>query len=340
MEQMRYTVVNLDISGGPQNFIRKFNMKSSVAFLFPGQGSQIIGMGAALADESKSAKLLFEQVNDAISEDLFSLMKRGPSEILQLTRNAQPAIFASSLAVVAAIEERFGDIEKHAAFVAGHSLGEYSALAASKCIETSNAARLLRIRGKAMQLATPVGTGAMAAMIGTDVSQIEELIAVFNASNPSEIVQIANDNSPSQVVVSGHKNAVKTLCEMGSQIGVKKSLMLPVSAPFHCDLMSPASKIMSSELAKCKFNPPQLKVFCNVTGSLEEDVAKLRLNLVAQVTARVRWRETIINLSENGVTNFVEIGTGKVLSGLVKRTIPNAQTKSLESFQDITNYFS
>ena len=315
-------------------------MKESVALLFPGQGSQIIGMGAALADESKSAKLLFEQVNDAISEDLFSLMKQGPADILQLTKNAQPAIFASSLAVVAAIEERFGDIENHASFVAGHSLGEYSALAASKCLEISKAAQLLRIRGEAMQSATPVGTGAMAAMIGSDINKIEALIAVFNSNKSSEIIQIANDNSPNQIVVSGHKNAVKTLCEMATQIGVKKSLMLPVSAPFHCDLMSPAADIMSTALAKCKFAPPRLKVYCNVTASLEENVTQLRSNLVAQVTARVRWRETIINLSQNGVTNFVEIGTGKILSGLVKRTNPNAQTTSLETFEDITNYFS
>ena len=315
-------------------------MSATVAFLFPGQGSQIVGMGVALANESKSAKLTFEEVNDAISEDLFSLMKEGPADLLQLTRNAQPAIFASSLAVVAAIEERFGDIKKHASFVAGHSLGEYSALAASKSLETPSAARLLRIRGDAMQSATPIGTGAMAAIIGSEISQIDTLIATFNAGKPSQIVQIANDNSPGQIVVSGHKQAVKTLCEMAKQVGVKKILMLPVSAPFHCDLMAPAADIMSKELAKCEFNSPQLKVFCNVTASKEDDVRQLRLNLVAQITARVRWRETILNLANNGVTKFIEIGTGKVLSGLVKRTIPNAHTTSLQSFQDITNYFS
>ena len=315
-------------------------MQEPVAFLFPGQGSQIIGMGAALADESKSAKLIFEQVNEAISEDLFSLMKEGPADILQLTRNAQPAIFASSLAVVAAIEERFGDINKHASFAAGHSLGEYSALAASKCIGIADATRLLRIRGDAMQAATPIGTGAMAAIIGSDINQIESLIAAFNLKKISEIVQIANDNSPGQIVVSGHKQAVVTLCEMAKRAGVKKSLMLPVSAPFHCDLMAPAADIMATELAKCDFATPQLKIFCNVTALFEDDVKQLRLNLVAQVTARVRWRETIINLAQNGVTNFVEIGTGKVLSGLVKRIIPDAQTNSLQSFQDITEYFS
>ena len=315
-------------------------MDSTVAFLFPGQGSQIVGMGAELAAQSASAKAVFEQVNDAISEDLFSIMKEGPAEILQLTRNAQPAIFASSLAVIAAIEERFGNIENHASFVAGHSLGEYSALAASKSIEISIAAHLLRLRGDAMQSATPVGTGAMAAILGADINQIDELITTLNFKKQGYVVQIANDNSPGQIVVSGHKQAVEDLCELAKQAGIKRSLMLPVSAPFHCDLMAPAADIMSEHLAESEFRTPQLDVFCNVTAMPEGNVQQLRLNLVSQVTARVRWRETLLNLSEQGVTDFVEIGTGKVLSGLVKRTVPDVKTTSLQSFQDITEYFS
>ena len=315
-------------------------MNSPVAFLFPGQGSQIVGMGAELAAQSPSAKAVFEQVNDAISEDLFSIMKEGPAEILQLTRNAQPAIFASSLAVIAAIEERFGNIENRASFVAGHSLGEYSALAASKSIEISRAAHLLRLRGDAMQSATPVGTGAMAAILGADINQIDELITTLNFKKQGYVVQIANDNSPGQIVVSGHKQAVEDLCELAKQAGIKRSLMLPVSAPFHCDLMAPAADIMSEHLAESEFRTPQLEVFCNVTAMPEGNVQQLRLNLVSQVTARVRWRETLLNLAEQGVTDFVEIGTGKVLSGLVKRTVPDVKTTSLQSFEDITAYFS
>ena len=315
-------------------------MNSSVAFLFPGQGSQIVGMGAELATQSASAKAVFEQVNDAISQDLFSIMKEGPSEKLQLTRNAQPAIFASSLAVIADIEERFGNIENHTLFVAGHSLGEYSALAAAKSIEISRAAHLLRLRGIAMQSATPVGTGAMAAILGADIEQIAELITTLNSKKRDYLVQIANDNSPAQIVISGHKQAVEDLCEMARQAGIKRSLMLPVSAPFHCDLMAPAADVMSEHLAASEFRTPQVKVFCNVTAMSEENVQQLRLNLVRQVTARVRWRETILNLSKKGVTHFVEIGTGKVLSGLVKRTVTDVRTTSLQSFQDITNYFS
>ena len=315
-------------------------MEAPVAFLFPGQGSQIIGMGASLASESKSAKLVFEQVNEALSEDLFSIMREGPKDILQLTRNAQPAIFASSLAVVATIEERFGDIKKIASFAAGHSLGEYSALAAAKSIDITKAAKLLRIRGDAMQSATPVGVGAMAAILGSEIEQVESLIASFNTTQSDEIVQIANDNSPGQIVVSGHKNAVEILCEMAKQKGIKKSLMLPVSAPFHSDLMAPAAEIMLDHLNESEFKPPQLKIFCNVTALVEEDISKLRSNLVAQVTARVRWRETILNLAKNGISQFVEIGTGRVLSGLVKRTITDVKTISLESYKDITDYFS
>ena len=315
-------------------------MDSPVAFLFPGQGSQIVGMGAELAAQSASAKAVFEQVNDAISEDLFSIMKEGPAEILQLTRNAQPAIFASSLAVIAAIEERFGNIKNHASFVAGHSLGEYSALAASKSIEISRAAHLLRLRGDAMQSATPVGTGAMAAILGADINQIDELITTLNSKKQGYVVQIANDNSPGQIVVSGHKQAVEDLCQLAKRAGIKRSLMLPVSAPFHCDLMAPAADIMSEHLAESKFRTPQVDVFCNVTAMPEGNVQQLRLNLVSQVTATVRWRETLINLAEQGVTDFVEIGTGKVLSGLAKRTVPDVKTASLQSFQDITGYFS
>ncbi|MDA9189912.1 ACP S-malonyltransferase [Alphaproteobacteria bacterium] len=318
-------------------------MNVPVAFLFPGQGSQMVGMGVALAEESLSAKRVFEQVNDAIGEDLFAIMKDGPSEVLQLTRNAQPAIFASSLAVVKAIEERFGSIENHTSFVAGHSLGEYSALAAANSLDISAAAMLLRIRGDAMQSATPIGTGAMAAILGADINQIDRLIENFyaeNNENLEQIVQIANDNAPGQIVVSGHKQAVEKLCDMAKQAGIKRSLMLPVSAPFHCDLMAPACDVMSEHLANSEFRQPEITLMCNVTAAAEADIYQLRVNLVNQVTAKVRWRETLLNLSSQGVTQFVEIGTGKILSGLVKRTVSDAEIISLQSFQDITHYFS
>ncbi len=318
-------------------------MNVPVAFLFPGQGSQMVGMGVALAEESLSAKRVFEQVNDAIGEDLFAIMKDGPSEVLQLTRNAQPAIFASSLAVVKAIEERFGSIENHTSFVAGHSLGEYSALAAANSLDISAAAMLLRIRGDAMQSATPIGTGAMAAILGADINQIDRLIENFyaeNNENLEQIVQIANDNAPGQIVVSGHKQAVEKLCDMAKQAGIKRSLMLPVSAPFHCDLMAPACDVMSEHLANSEFRQPEITLMCNVTAAAEADIYQLRVNLVNQVTAKVRWRETLLNLSSQGVTQFVEIGTGKILSGLVKRTVSDAEIISLQSFQDITDYFS
>ena len=318
-------------------------MNVPVAFLFPGQGSQMVGMGVALAEESLSAKRVFEQVNDAIGEDLFAIMKDGPSEVLQLTTNAQPAIFASSLAVVKAIEERFGSIENHTSFVAGHSLGEYSALAAANSLDISAAAMLLRIRGDAMQSATPIGTGAMAAILGADINQIDRLIENFyaeNNENLEQIVQIANDNAPGQIVVSGHKQAVEKLCDMAKQAGIKRSLMLPVSAPFHCDLMAPACDVMSEHLANSEFRQPEITLMCNVTAAAEADIYQLRVNLVNQVTAKVRWRETLLNLSSQGVTQFVEIGTGKILSGLVKRTVSDAEIVSLQSFQDITHYFS
>ena len=318
-------------------------MNAPVAFLFPGQGSQMVGMGVALAEESLSAKRVFEQVNDAIGEDLFAIMKDGPSEVLQLTRNAQPAIFASSLAVVKAIEERFGSIENHTSFVAGHSLGEYSALAAANSLDISAAAMLLRIRGDAMQSATPIGTGAMAAILGADINQIDRLIENFyaeNNENLEQIVQIANDNAPGQIVVSGHKQAVEKLCDMAKQAGIKRSLMLPVSAPFHSDLMAPACDVMSEHLANSEFRQPEITLMCNVTAAAEADIYQLRVNLVNQVTAKVRWRETLLNLSSQGVTQFVEIGTGKILSGLVKRTVSDAEIVSLQSFQDITDYFS
>ena len=318
-------------------------MNAPVAFLFPGQGSQMVGMGVALAEESLSAKRVFEQVNDAIGEDLFAIMKDGPSEVLQLTRNAQPAIFASSLAVVKAIEERFGSIENHTSFVAGHSLGEYSALAAANSLDISAAAMLLRIRGDAMQSATPIGTGAMAAILGADINQIDRLIENFyaeNNENLEQIVQIANDNAPGQIVVSGHKQAVEKLCDMAKQAGIKRSLMLPVSAPFHSDLMAPACDVMSEHLANSEFRQPEITLMCNVTAAAEADIYQLRVNLVNQVTAKVRWRETLLNLSSQGVTQFVEIGTGKILSGLVKRTVSDAEIVSLQSFQDITHYFS
>ena len=310
---------------------------SKTAFLFPGQGAQAVGMGVALAGESGAARAVFEAVNDALGEDLFALMKEGPDETLKLTRNAQPALFASALAVVRAVEEKTGqNLHSLGSVVAGHSLGEYAALAAAGVLSLDDAARLLRLRGDSMQEAVPVGEGAMAALLGADMQQVQDIIA--NAASVG-LVQIANDNAPGQIVVSGTAEGVDAAIAAAKEAGLKRALKLPVSAPFHCDLMAPAADIMADALASTEFQEPTMTVFCNVTADAETSAVELRANLVTQVCGRVRWRESLEAMQQAGVSRFVELGTGKVLSGLVKRTLSDVEIANAETMSDIEAVF-
>lgn len=311
---------------------------ATTAFLFPGQGSQTVGMGSELMAQSAEAKHVFEAVDSALDEKLSTLMAQGPVETLTLTQNAQPALFASSLAVLRTVEKLSGkSIAELSGFVAGHSLGEYSALCAAQSLELDHTARLLRLRGQSMQQAVPVGEGAMAALLGADIEQTEQFLEQAHALG---IVQIANDNAPGQIVISGAVKAVHKAMEVAKEAGLRRIVELPVSAPFHCDLMAPAADVMATALADTVIQDAQTAVICNVTASAERQSAKLRQNLVAQVTGRVRWRETLMYLADNGVTRFVEIGTGKVLSGLVKRTVKDVDIFNLETMEDIENYLN
>ena len=308
------------------------------AFLFPGQGSQNVGMGQAIAASSQQAQARLTLIDDALGEALSSLMAEGPIDELTLTRNAQPALFASSVAVLAALEEASGkNISDIADFVAGHSLGEYSALAAAGTFDVKDAAHLLRLRGDAMQKAVPVGEGAMAALLGADLELADDIVKT--ASNAG-LVQIANDNAPGQIVVSGSCAGVKKAIDVAKEKGLRRVIQLPVSAPFHCDMMAPAADDMSHALSATFMKDAEIAVICNITASVERSAVQLRQNLVAQVTGRVRWRETLLELSAQGVTRYVEIGTGKVLSGLVKRTVDGADIHALETYEDIERFLS
>lgn len=287
----------------------------SRAFVFPGQGSQAIGMGRALAEAYPAARAVFDAVDEALGEKLSALIWEGAIEDLTLTQNAQPAIMATSMAALAALEaEGLGMAQ--ASFVAGHSLGEYSALCATGAIGLADTARLLRIRGAAMQKAVPVGVGAMAALLGLDY---EAAVAVAAEAAGDEICQVANDNDPAQVVISGHKAAVERACEIAKAKGAKRALLLPVSAPFHCALMEPAAAVMGEALAAVVVNDPSVPVVVNVRAEAIEDADRVRALLVAQVTGEVRWRESVQWLARAGVTEFWEIGAGKALSGMIKR---------------------
>ena len=310
---------------------------SKTAFLFPGQGSQTPGMAAALASQSAAAKSVLDQVDDALSQKLSALMADGPADELTLTANAQPALFASSLAVVAAIEEVTGKtLSDFGDFVAGHSLGEYSALAAAGVFDIATGAKLLRIRGNAMQEAVPVGEGAMAALIGADIDLANQIV---EKAIDAGAVQIANDNAPGQVVISGSLAGVKAAMAAAQEAGLKRVIELPVSAPFHSSLMAPAADAMQQALSQTSFAAPSLPVYCNVTASAEMAPDALRDNLVTQVTGRVRWRESLEALQAAGVTKFVELGTGKVLSGLVKRTLKDVEIVSVETMDAIEAEF-
>lgn len=303
------------------------------AFVFPGQGSQAVGMGKELSDASATACAVFDEVNDALSQDLSGLMFEGPIEDLTLTFNAQPALMAASLAVVRVLENDFDvKIADAASYVAGHSLGEYSALAAAGTLSLPDTAKLLKLRGEAMQRAVPVGVGAMAAIMGAEFSVIEEIAA---EAAEGEICTAANDNADGQVVISGHKGAVERAMEIAKERGIKRAIPLPVSAPFHCPLMQPAADEMAEALSKAIFNPPSVSVITNVSAAPENDPDILRSLLVEQITGRVRWRESVLKMGELGVTDLVELGTGKVLGGLVRRINKEISGKSVQTMADI-----
>ncbi|MEK9962164.1 MAG: ACP S-malonyltransferase [Rhodobiaceae bacterium] len=308
-------------------------MADKILFQFPGQGSQAVGMGGSLAAAFPEARAVFDEVNDALGEDLFALMQDGPEDDLRLTRNAQPALFAASMAGLAVLRKATGrHIAELSDYVAGHSLGEYSALAAAGTLSIADAARLLRLRGDSMQGAVPAGEGAMAAILNAEEEVVNEIVAEAAASG---VIQLANDNAPGQIVVSGAAAAVDHAIESARARGIRRAIRLPVSAPFHCSMMQPAAKAMEEALAGADMKDAAVPVFCNVTAATETDAGVLRENLVTQVTGRVRWRETLLAANEADVSRFVEIGTGKVLSGLVKRTLDEAIMVNLDSADDL-----
>ena len=302
------------------------------AFLVPGQGSQAVGMGAALAGASRAARDVFEAVDEALGQNLFRLMREGPDEELRLTENAQPAIMANSIAVFAALTREGGvELTRAAQFVAGHSLGEYSALCAAGSFDLATTAKLLKLRGQAMQAAVPVGQGAMAALLGADLPMARR---IAEAAAQGEICTIANDNDPGQVVLSGNKGAIDRAVEMAKEMGAKRAVLLPVSAPFHCPLMQPAAEAMSDALSYVVVEPPAVPVYANVTARSETDPDTIRALLVDQVTGMVRWRESVANMADAGVDDFVELG-GKVLGGMVKRIAPDSKVTSVVTIEDV-----
>lgn len=298
------------------------------AFLFPGQGSQAVGMGAALAAASRAARDVFDEVDEALGQNLFRLMREGPDDELKLTENAQPAIMAHSIAVLRTMGVRLPDV---ADFVAGHSLGEYSALCAAGTFSLANTAKLLKIRGKAMQAAVPVGVGAMAALLGADLELAKK---IAEAAAQGEVCDVANDNDPSQVVLSGHAGAIERAIGLAKEMGAKRAVQLPVSAPFHCSLMQPAADAMSDALSHEVLNDPSVELFANVSARPTGDPDTIRNQLVEQVTGMVRWRESIANMADAGVEEFVEVG-GKVLGPMVKRIAPDAKVTSVVMIEDV-----
>jgi len=310
----------------------------SLAFIFPGQGSQAVGMGKALADVYAPARAVFEEVDAALGENLTKVIWEGPAETLTLTENAQPALMAVSLATMRVLAAEAGvDLGRDAQFVAGHSLGEYSALAAAGALTIADTARLLRTRGRAMQKAVPVGTGAMAALLGLDFDQA---VAVAAEAAQGQVCQAANDNGGGQVVVSGDKAAVERAVEIAKGKGARRALMLPVSAPFHCALMQPAADAMAEALAKVAVKPPAVPVVANVLVGPVSDPPEIVRALIAQVTGTVRWRESVAYMAAQGVTTFYEIGAGKVLSGLVKRIAETAKGVAIGTPDDIAVFKS
>jgi len=308
----------------------------AVAFVFPGQGSQAVGMGKALADSFAPARAVFEEVDAALGERLSAIVWNGPAETLTLTENAQPALMAVSLAAMRVLEAEAGvRLERDAAFVAGHSLGEYSALAAARAFSIADAARLLRIRGRAMQKAVPVGAGAMAALIGLEFDAAKVVAAEAAATG---ICAAANDNGGEQVVLSGNKAAVERAVEIAKSRGAKRAMLLPVSAPFHCALMQPAADAMAEALAAVSVNPPSVPLVANVLAQPISEPARIVRCLVEQVTGTVRWRESVQFMAQAGVTTFYEIGAGKVLTGLIKRIAPAAAASAIGTPDDVTRF--
>ena len=305
----------------------------TAAFTFPGQGSQAVGMGRALAEAFPAARAVFDEVNSALGERLTAIVWEGPAETLQLTENAQPALMAVSLATLRVLQAEAGfSVARDAAFVAGHSLGEYSALAAAGSLSISDTARLLRIRGLAMQKAVPVGVGAMAALLGLDY---EAAVAVADEAAQGQVCQAANDNGGGQVVVSGDKAAVDRAVEIAKTRGAKRAMLLPVSAPFHCRLMQPAAEAMAEALAGVAIQRPVAPLVSNVLATPILDPDDIRRRLIEQITGTVRWRESIAYMANHGVKRFFEIGAGKVLSGLVKRIADGAVGISVGGPNDI-----
>ena len=298
------------------------------AFLFPGQGSQAVGMGVALAGASRPAADVFAEVDEALGQNLFRLRRDGPDDGLKLTENAQPAIMANAVAVFQTLGVRLPEV---ANFVAGHSLGEYSALCAAGSFDLATTAKLLKLRGQAMQQAVPVGVGAMAALLGADLELAQK---IADAAAEGEVCTVANDNDPSQVVISGHKGAIDRAIELAKEMGAKRAIPLPVSAPFHCPLMQPAAEAMRDALSYVLVAPPAVPLYANVTAQAVTDPDTIRNQLVEQVTGMVRWRESVANMAAAGVDEFVELG-GKVLGPMVKRIAPEAKMTSVVTIEDV-----
>lgn len=305
------------------------------AFIFPGQGSQKVGMGAELTEASVAAREVFEEVDEALSQKLSAIMRDGPEDQLTLTENAQPAIMANAIATLRVLEREFGvSLAEKGSCVAGHSLGEYSALCAVGAFSLADTARLLKLRGQAMQAAVPVGVGAMAALLGAD---IDKATALAEAAADGEFCEVANDNDPTQVVISGHRGAIDRAIALTKEHGIKRGIALPVSAPFHCSLMQPAADRMAEALAATPPGAFSLPVFANVTAAKVTDPAEEQRLLVEQVTGRVRWRESVLAMRDDGVEHFVELG-GKVLGPMVGRIDKVASTSSLITMEDIENF--
>jgi [acyl-carrier-protein] S-malonyltransferase len=298
------------------------------AFIFPGQGSQAVGMGGALADASRAARDVFDEVDEALGQNLFRVMRQGPDDELRLTENAQPAIMAHSMAVFRTLGVQLADI---ANFVAGHSLGEYSALCAAGSFDIATTAKLLRLRGQAMQQAVPVGEGGMAALLGTDLTLAQK---IADAAAKGQVCTVANDNDPSQVVISGAKDAIDRAVQIAKDMGAKRAVLLPVSAPFHCPLMQPAAEAMADALSYVIVQAPTVPLFANVTAQPSTDPDTIRNQLVEQVTGMVRWRESVSNMFDAGVDEFVEVG-GKVLGAMIKRIAPDAKVTSVVTIEDV-----
>ena len=301
------------------------------AFIFPGQGAQTIGMGKALADSYPGAKAVFDEVDEALGEKLSQLIWEGEQDELTLTQNAQPALMATSLAAMRALEAEGVTLEA-AGYVAGHSLGEYSALAAAGALSVSDTARLLRTRGEAMQKAVPVGEGAMAAILGLDLAAVRE---IAGDAAKGEVCQAANDNDPAQVVVSGHADAVQRAVDLAKERGAKRAMLLPVSAPFHCALMEPAAQAMAEALSHVEINRPAVPVVANVVAEAISDPATIRSLLVDQVMGSVRWRESVLFMGQQGVTEAWEIGAGKALSGMIRRIDREMATRAVGTPEDV-----